>query len=73
MVVVVVIVVVVVVVIVVVDLQERRLDVEDAIEIEGATLQHVGDGDVAALGAVQRRVGVDAADSRLDLAQLGRR
>ena len=68
-----VIVVVIMVVVVVVDGEEFRLDVEDAVEIEGAALEHVGDLDVALLRAMQPRVGVDRADARLDFAQFGRR
>ena len=49
--------------------EEIGLDVEDAVEIEGAALEHVGERDVALLRAMQRRVGVDRADARLDLAQ----
>ncbi len=50
----VVVVIVVVIVVVVLGDQEIRLDVEDAVEIEGAPLEHVGDRDVALLRAVQR-------------------
>ena len=39
--------VVVIVMVVIVDGEEFRLDVEDAVEIEGAPLQHLGDRDVA--------------------------
>ena len=39
---------VMVVVIVLVDLQESRLDVEDAVEIEGVAAEHVVDRHVAA-------------------------
>ncbi len=73
MVMVVVVVVMIVIVVVIVDGEEFRLDVEDAVEIEGAALQHLGDRDVALLRAVQPRVGVDRADARLDFAQFGRR
>ena len=50
-------------------LQKIRLDVEDAIEIEGAALQNVRQLDLATLGAMQLGIGVDAADPRLDLGE----
>ena len=53
--------------------EEFRLDVEDAVEIEGSPFEHVGERDIAFLRAVKRGVRVDGADARLDLAQLGRR
>ena len=62
-----------VIVVVVVDLEELRLDVENAVEIEGAPLQHIGDLDVAFGRPVQGRVGVDGADARFHLPQLGGR
>ncbi len=64
---------VVIVMVVIVDGEELRLDVEDAVEIEGAPLQHLGDRDVAVLRAMKLGVGVDRADARLDLAQFRRR
>ena len=64
-------VVVIMLVVMVVDGEELRLDVEDAVEVEGAPLQHFVDFDVAAIGAMQPRIGVDGADARLDFAQLG--
>ena len=48
-------------------LQKFRLDVEDAVEIEGVAAEHVGDVDLRALGAVQRGVRIDGADARLEL------
>ena len=48
-----------------------RLDVEDAVEVEGAALQHFGHLDRAAIGAVQPCIRVDGADARLDFAQFG--
>ena len=66
-------VVVVIVVIVLVDLQEGRLDVEDAVEVEGVAAEHVVDRDVGARRLVQLGIGVDGADAHLDLPQLGRR
>ena len=55
------------VVIVVLGDEEVRLDVENAVEIEGAPLKHVGELDVAFVGAMERSVRVDRADARLDL------
>ena len=51
--------------------EEFRLDLQDAIQIERAALQHVRQRDLAALGAVQFCVRVDAADAGLDFGQLG--
>jgi hypothetical protein len=61
----VVVVIVVVMIMAVAGVEKFRLEFEDAIEIEGATLQHVGQRDLAALGAVQFGVRIDAADPRL--------
>src|SRR6266852_8877393 len=47
--------------------EKFRLEFEDAIEIERAALQHVGQRDLAALGAVQFCVRIDSANPRLDL------
>ena len=60
-----------VVVMVVAGFQELRLDVEDAVEVERVAVEHGGERQRAAFGAVQARVGVDAADAGLDLAQVG--
>src|SRR5262245_9811800 len=49
--------------------EEFRLDLHDAVEIEGVTPQHLRQGDLTALGLVQPGVGVDAADARLHLAE----
>ena len=65
--------VMIVIVVVIVGLQEGRLDVEDAVEVEGIAAEHFGDVDLGPLGAVQPRVRIDAADARLDLVELGRR
>ena len=62
----------VVIVIVAVALEEFRLDVEDAVEIEGVAAQHLVERDLRALGLVHLGVGVDAADARLDLVKLRR-
>ena len=58
-------------VMVVAALEELRLDVEDAVEVEGVAVEHLGDRDRAALGAMEARIGIDAADARFDLAQIG--
>ena len=50
--------------------QEFRLDVEDAVEIERVAAQHLIECDLRALRAVQLGVRIDAADASLDLAQL---
>src|SRR5215475_9945269 len=49
--------------------EEFRLDLHDAVEIEGVAPQHLRQRDLAALGFVQPGVGVDAADARLQLAE----
>ena len=51
--------------------EEFRLDLQDAIQIERAALQHVRQGDLTTLGAVQLCVRIDAADARLYLGQFG--
>src|ERR1700722_3564788 len=51
--------------------QEGRLDVENTVEIEGVAAKDLGQRDGAALRAVQPGVGIDPADARLDLAQVG--
>ena len=61
---------VIMVVVMIVGLQEIRLDVEDAVEVERAAVQHVRQGDRAALGAMQLGIGVDGADPGLDLGEL---
>ena len=62
--------VVMVVIMIVADLEEFRLDLEDAIQIERAALQHVRQRHLAALGAMQFCLRVDAADAGFDFAQL---
>jgi len=64
-------VVMIMVVVMIVGLQKVRLDVEDAVEVESATIEHVGQRHRAALGAVEFRIGVDGADAGLDLGELG--
>src|SRR5262245_61916056 len=49
--------------------EEFRLDLHDAVEIEGIAAEHLRQRDPAALGLVQLGVGVDAADARLHLAE----
>src|SRR5207245_11679966 len=58
---------VMVVIMIVAGFQEVRLDLENAVEIERAALQDVLQRDLAALGAVQLGIRIDAADPRLDL------
>src|SRR6201999_2222587 len=65
------IVVMMIMVVIVTDLEECRLDLQDTIEVESAALQHVRNPDLAALGAMQLGIGIDAADARLDLGELG--
>ncbi len=60
------------VVIVVLGLEERRLEVEDAVEVEGVAVEHRVERHGAALRPVQLGVGIDGADARLDLAEFGR-
>src|SRR6185312_15163140 len=63
--------VMIVMIVAVAGFEKIRLDIEDAVEIERAALQHVGDRHLAALGAMQLGIGVDAADAGLDLRKLG--
>ena len=65
----------IVVMIVVVFVRRRgiRLDVEDAVEVEGIAAEHLVDVDLARARCDAARIRVDAADARLDLAQFGRR
>src|SRR4029077_18657751 len=65
-----VVVVMLVVVTLIAGLQEVRLDVQDAIEIEGAPAENLGQRQGAAHRVVQLGVGIYAADARLDLGQL---
>src|SRR6202022_2088608 len=60
------IVVIMIVIVLIPGFQKFRFDLEDAIEIECAALQHVGQRDLATLGAMQFGIGVDAANPRLD-------
>lgn len=66
MVVVVTMIVVMMVVMTVTGFQELRIQRQDAVEIEGTTVQHLGDVDGAALGAVTHGIGVDLVDPGLD-------
>src|ERR1700722_6775549 len=65
-------VVMVVVIVVLLAYEEVRFDIENAVEIEGTALEPIGKGGVTLLGSMQRRVRVDGADARFDLAQFGR-
>src|SRR5262249_9472505 len=58
-------------VIVAVGFQEFRLDIENAIEVEGIAPEHLGQRHCAALRLVDLRVRIDAANARLDVAQIG--
>ena len=62
--------IVMMVVVVTVAFEEFRLDIEDAVEVEGVALQHFAQRDLGALGLVHSGVRIDAADARLDLGQL---
>ena len=59
-------VVMVVIMIVVVSVEELRIERQDAVEIEGAAIEHAVERNRAALGAVDGRVRIDGADARLD-------
>ena len=63
--------VMVVMIVIIAGVEKFRLDLQDAIEIERAALQHVRQRDLAALGAMQLGIGVDGADPRLDFGQFG--
>ena len=60
-------------VVMVVSLQELRLDVEDAVEVEGVAAEHLVERDFGALGAMQPRVRIEPADARLQLGEFARR
>src|SRR6516164_4211156 len=49
--------------------EEFRLDLHDAVKVEGIAPEHLRQRNPAALGLVQLGVGVDAADARLHLAE----
>ena len=54
-------------------LEEVRLDLHDAVEIEGLAVKHLVDRDRAILRPVELGIGVDGADAALDLVEfLGR-
>ena len=65
--------VVVIVVIMIIGGQEFRLDIENAVEVEGVAAEHFVERDLRALGAVQLGVRIDGANARLDLGQFARR
>ena len=52
------------------DLEELRLDFEDAVEVECVAAEHLRDRNRAFHGLVESGVGVDGADARLHLVQL---
>ena len=60
-------VIMIVVMVIVPDFEELRLDLQDTVEIEGAAFEHVRQRDLAALGAMQFGIRIDAPDARLDL------
>src|SRR5215831_8759191 len=49
--------------------EKFRLDLQDAVEIEGVAPEHLRQRDLATLGLVQLRIRVDAANARLHLAE----
>ena len=61
----------IVIVVVRLGLQEGRLDFQDAVEVEGIAAEHGLERHVALHRAMQGGIGIDAADARLDLLQLG--
>ena len=54
---------------VLVRVEKRRLDIENAIEIEGIAAEHFVDVDLCALGAVQPRVRIEATNARFKFTQ----
>src|SRR5580698_3217517 len=64
--------VVVVVMIVVVAAEEVRLDIEDAIKVEGVAAEHLIECDLGSFGFVYFGVRVDAADACFNLLQFFR-
>ena len=60
--------IVVMAMIVIVGFEERRLNIENAFEIEGLAVEHFVERDLRALRAMQLGIRIDAADARLDLA-----
>ena len=56
--------VVIVIVVVIVAVEELRIERQDAVEIEGAAVEHLVERNGAALGPVDDRVRVDGADAR---------
>ena len=52
--------------------QKLRLDLQDAVEIEGVAPEHLRQRNPAALGLVQPGVRIDAADAGLDFSELVR-
>ena len=50
--------------------EEFRLDIEDAVEVEGVAAEHLVEPDLRPLGTVQLGVRIDAADARFQFLQL---
>ena len=50
--------------------QKLRLDLQNSIKIEGVAAEHSIERHVGALGAMQLRIWVDAADASFDFLQL---
>ncbi len=59
----------VIMVVVVLAVEELRVEGEDALEVEGAAVEHLVERDGAALGAVDDRLRVDRPDAPLDRRQ----
>ena len=62
--------VIVAVIVVVARFQELRLDIENAVEVEGVAMQHLGERYGAALRVMEPRIWIDGADARFDLPQV---
>src|SRR5882672_8979661 len=62
--------IVVMMIVTVVRLQELWLDIEDAVEVEGVAVQHLGERHRTALRQVERRIWINGADARFDLPQV---
>src|ERR1700756_5212847 len=50
--------------------EKSRLELEDAIEIEGAAAEHLAQIDAAALGPMHVGIGIDPANARFDRGEL---
>src|SRR5580704_53477 len=60
-----------VVIVLLATIEERRLDLEDAVEVERIAAKHRGERHRAALGAVEARIRIDGADAPFDLGEVG--